>query len=138
MHDHLNGGRSPWPTPSPLDIMLRIESRLGGLETGQRMTLDAVKEGFRKADHAHARITDLKGRVDRIEQFAPRPPLAGSGPPPTDRRAGLLTGLTDLLTSLAAVLPPLGTLALLIAWLTVAMTVGINAETVRALIGLAP
>lgn len=125
-------GHPSWPRPSPLDIMLRIEGRLGGLETGQRLTLDAVKEGFRKADHAHARITTLAGRVEQLEMA--RPP---SGPPPTDTE-GLLPALTDLLRALGEVLPPLGTLALLTAWLTVALTAGINPETVRALIGLGP
>lgn len=134
MHDRLNGGRSHWPAPSPLDIMLSIERRLGGLERGQDMTLDAVKEGFRKADHAHARITRLDQRVTSLESGS----RTGShGQPPT-ARPGLLSSLTELLRALAAVLPPLGTLALLIAWLTVALTAGINAETVRVLIGLAP
>jgi hypothetical protein len=132
MHDHLNGGRSPWPTPSPLDIMFRIEGRLGGLEAGQRLTLDAVKEGFRKADHAHARITALKSRVDRLETST-----AASGQPLTDT-AGSPRGLTGLLTALGEVLPPLGTALLLLVWLTVALTAGLNAETVRALLGLAP
>lgn len=116
---HPNGHQS-WPPPSTLDILLRIESRLGGLETGQDMTLQAVEASFRKVDHAHARITALDGRLARIEQ----------GPP--------MARLTGFLTALGQVLPPLGTLAALAVWLTVALTVGINADTVGALIGLGP
>ncbi|WP_072389926.1 hypothetical protein [Hyphomicrobium sp. CS1GBMeth3] len=135
MFDQSPNGQHSWRMPSPGEILLRIESRLGGLETGQAMTLDAVKEGSRKMDHAHARITDLKGRVERLEQSASTTQPSGQPPMGT---AGLLSGLTSLLTALAAVLPPLGTLAVLIIWLVAALTAGLNAETVRGLIGLTP
>lgn len=111
MHDHLNGGRHPWPAPSPLDILLRIEGRLGGLETGQRMTIDAVKEGFRKSDHAHGRITALTGRVESLERSASMTPLAGTGQRPTERRGASLRGLTAFLRALAGVLAPVCQLA---------------------------
>lgn len=135
MYDQSPNGFPSWRMPSPVELLLNIERRLGGLERGQEMTLDAVKEGSRKADHAHARITDIKGRVERLERSAST--TQPSGQPPTGT-AGLLSGLTSLLTALAAVLPPLGTLAVLIIWLVAALTAGLNADTVRGLIGLTP
>lgn len=124
--------------PSPGDMLMHIDRRLGRLEgnieMGFSMTNRAITAGFAKSDHAHARITRLKQRVEGLESGSL---TAGSSRSPTGW-AGLLSGPTRFLTALATVLPPLGTLALLMAWLTVALTVGINAETLRALIGLTP
>lgn len=115
-------GRPSWGMPSPGEILLRIEGRLGGLETGQAMTLDAVREGFRKIDHAHARVTRLDQRILALEQ---------SGPPPT-ATAGLLTSLTGLATAVREMLP----LAGVILWLLLALGAAIDPEVPRALIGI--
>ena len=141
MHDPLNGGRSPWPRLSPLDLMLHIERHLGRMDAGQEAMRDEMRAGFdrleRNADHAHARITDLKSEMQHRAASAlatPRP----SEPETEGWLRGWLTSLTAFLVALGEVLPPLGTLMLLTAWLAVALTAGINAETVRSLIGLGP
>lgn len=121
MHEHQNG-RASWGMPSPGEILLRIEGRLGGLERGQELTLDAVREGFRKIDHAHARVTRLDQRVVTLEQ---------SGPPPTGS-AGLLSSLTGLATAVKEILP----LAGVILWLLLALGAAIDPEVPRALIGI--
>lgn len=85
-----NGHPSLHP-PAPYDILLRIDnrlsettSRLGGLETGQRITLQAVEKAF-------DRIGIIQDRVSRLE-------ASGHGPtePPVSR-----------LKYLAEVLPPI-------------------------------
>jgi hypothetical protein len=112
MHDSPNGTRHPWPTPSPADMILDRIDRLGSqaariegrLEMGFDMTTHALTEGFRKADHAHGRITALTGRVEHLERFASTT-TAGTGATPTSRTDSLLS-LAGL-KALSAALPEL-------------------------------
>lgn len=134
-----NGSQS-WHMPSPGEILLRIESRLGGLERGQEITFDTLNEGFnrldRKTDHAHGRITELKGQVEHLQRSASVTTQAAIGATLTSARPSRLHGLTELLRALGAVLPPLGTLAALVTWIVVALTAGVNADMIRLWIGL--
>lgn len=109
MYDPSRNGHQSWGMPSPGEILLRIESRLGGLETGQDMTLDEMRSGFdrieRKADHAHARTTELKGRMDSLERFVSTTKQAGTGATPTQGRPGWLQAATELCQALGETLP---------------------------------
>jgi len=97
-------GHPNWQPPSPWDLLIEIKGQLGGLETGQEMTLDEMRSGFgrieRKADHAHARTTELKGRVDSLERLS-----RTAIPPRTERAASLLS--IPGLKALSAALPEL-------------------------------
>lgn len=138
-------GHQSWPTSSPTDMILnridRLGSHIGHLEGRMEMGFDmqtrALTEGFRKADHAHGRITALTGRVEHLERFASTTTQAGTGATLTSPSPSRWHGLTELLKALGAVLPPLGTLAALIMWIVVATTAGVNADMIRLWIGLA-
>lgn len=119
---HLNG-YSGSPPQLPLEILLRIESRLGGLERGQDLTLDAVESVFRKIDKAHARITRAEAAISHHLQKQ-------SGPPPT-APAGLLTSLASLSQTIAPLLPAVG----LILYILAVAGVAIDPSLAKALIG---
>jgi hypothetical protein len=131
MHEPMNG-HPGWRPPSPWDMLLnslnRIErhqveqsSRLGGLETGQRLTLDAVEKSF----DLH-RETDL--RVSRIESAVRRPP---DTPPPTEP-AGLLTSLTALSAAVKDMLP----LVALAIYLLAALGAAVSPDVARAILNI--
>lgn len=109
MHDPyrpMNGHPAGRP-PSHADIMLSrmdrmlwdIRGEIGGLRQGQDMLADAIKEGFNRTHHAHARITRLEGRVEAVE----RRPMVPVPSAPTS----LLVALTGLLAGFRELLPPL-------------------------------
>lgn len=81
--------------PSPMDILLRIESRLGGLENGQRIALGNDREIFGKIDDIRDRVTTLETK----HQALPSP----AAPPASTSR---IEALTALLVALRAVLVP--------------------------------
>lgn len=103
---HMNGHAAGTP-PSHTDIMLsrldnmmwEVRGQIGGLHQGQNMLIDAVKEGFNKTHHAHARITRAEGRIEALES---RPTGAAIQTP-----TGWIGGLTALLVALRELLPPL-------------------------------
>ncbi len=88
MHDPRMNGHPSLQPPSVYDILYRIEGRLGGVETGLKMshrtTLRAVEKCFDG-------LADLQDRVSRLEAFGREPTE-----PPASR-----------LKYLAEVLPPI-------------------------------
>jgi len=91
---HMNG-HGAWQMPSPMDILLRIESRLGGLENGQRIALGNDREIFGKIDDIRDRVTTLETK----HQALPSP----VAPPASTSR---IEALTAFLVALRAVLVP--------------------------------
>lgn len=79
----INGHHSLRP-PSVYDILYEIKGQIGGVQYGQRVTLQAVEKAF-------DRIADLQDRVSRLEAFGREPTE-----PPASR-----------LKYLAEVLPPI-------------------------------
>lgn len=73
MHEHHNG-RASWGMPSPGEILLRIEGRIGGLERASDMVRNEMRDGLqrieRKTDHSHARITRVEASVAHLQSSA--------------------------------------------------------------------
>lgn len=84
MPTDLNGHPSLRP-PSVYDILYRIEGRLGGVETGLKMSHRTTMQALEKA---FDRIADLQDRVSRLEV---------SGQEPTERPASRLKYLAEVL-----------------------------------------
>ena len=82
MHEpHPQNGQPGWQMPSPLDILLRMvaridqnvseqNSRLGGLETGQKIGFEMMSESFDRHKEMESRIKALEVTVERMEPEA--------------------------------------------------------------------
>ncbi|MGE0022131.1 MAG: hypothetical protein AB7S70_00680 [Hyphomicrobium sp.] len=84
MQEYRNG-QSDWPTPSMLlDSLFRIESRIGGLETGQRMTNDLIEASFNRHNETDGLVTRIDERLGRVEAAtaprSPAPTITPTGP----------------------------------------------------------
>lgn len=82
MHEppRMNGHHSLQP-PSVYDILYEIKGQIGGVQYGQRVTLQAVEKAF-------DRIWDLQDRVSRLE---------ASGQEPAEPRDSRLRYLSEVL-----------------------------------------
>lgn len=111
MYDRHNtaSGANGWQPPSPWDLLLgslaRIESaqamqthRLGGLETGQKITLDAVEKCFELNREIDRRMTQVEGGQEKA--------AAASRPEPKPASPSRIEVLTAFLVALKAVLSP--------------------------------
>jgi len=87
-HPHSQNGWSDWPHPSPIELLLRIENRLGGFLKGQEMLLDAIKAAF-------ARINALEEKIADLRAMQTQPPPS----PAPEARPGFLTASRELLTA---------------------------------------
>lgn len=107
-----------WPQRSPPAAPWdqRTESRLGGVETGLHYALQAIEQSFRKADHAHGRVTRLEAELAQLRAHlatlpgptpTAAPPTTPAPIPPPSAPAGMLTGLTELVKAIGEVVKAL-------------------------------
>lgn len=139
---HRLNGHHALPPPSPADLVLAeirrdlwtMREDMGGLKTGQALTLDAVKQGFHKIDKAHARITRVEESLVQVRAEISSGRAGShfhrSGPPPTVR-----AGLLSRATAFCQALPPLIPIAGMVLWILAMMGVAIEPSLVSALIG---
>lgn len=64
-----------YPMPSPLELLLSIERRIGGLETGQTTTNETMRDGFTRV---HERLNDTHDRVRDLEHARHNQPAAAN------------------------------------------------------------
>lgn len=135
MFDHRSpDGHLRSEPPSLVELLFRIEGRLGRIEGRQDMTLDAVREVFRKADHSHARVTRVEVSLSHLHAS-----IASAKPPaaiPAPERRSMIEKGTAFLEALKAVLPSLCWLALLIVVGALAIQGAIAPDEAKRLLGL--
>jgi hypothetical protein len=119
MHEDRNG-RASWGMPSPGEILLRIESRIGGLETGQRITMDMIENGFERINRTDAEVTGLKVRMSQMERSGRQLEAQADTP---SRLAALSSSVKELMPLIAAAL-----------WLAAALGAAVDPEVPKALL----
>jgi len=138
MQQHRNGYTN-WEPPSERSILLEIASRIGGLETGQRMTLEAVEHSFDRLGSLDRRVTNLEAgashmsaritAADTARQQAPAPATSQPSTP--------ISAVTTLLVSikdLAPLVKALGELLLLAIVLALALKGAVSPEALLKLL----
>lgn len=132
----MHNGHHSWGPPSLMDILLRIENRLGGLEHGQKTGLANDGEIFGHLRQLNHRVSTVEAHPNLTRHFIRQPtaPAAASPTSRTDR----INVWEERIKAVGEAAKVIGFLMASLAWAATALGIAVKPELVQYVLAFAP